>query len=264
MEWKKTIMSIGLVSVLLAVFLLGESDPLNEQDLKLLTTLKQIQPGVQKGIDRFESGDLSGARRVLEKSAKILPQHPDVCFFLSQISYRENDFSAALGWIEKAEAGFKQLQAVRARLNQSMIKIDQDKKEKLNDYALDLLISSQHAQCSAERLKLESNQLEEKAKEINPEQRENFSAGTSASAEFSYVHGNVLFRLRRFPEAEVHYLDAIRVDPRHANAYNNLINLYLVIHRLGSAREYVGLAEKNDVSLNPALVETVRKSIPVR
>lgn len=259
MGWKKTVISMGLVSVLLAVFLLGESDPLNEQDLKLMTTLKQIQPSVQKGIERFESGDLNGARRALEKCVRILPQHPDVCFFLSQISYHENDFSSALGWIEKAESGFKQLQAVMARLNQSMVKIDQDKKEKLNDYALDLLISSQHAQCSSERLKLDSNQLEEKAKKINPEQWESVSADMSSRAEFSYVHGNILFRLKRFPEAETQYLDALRFDPRHANAYNNLINLYLVIHRIGLARKFFEQAERNAVSLSPALVEAIRK-----
>jgi tetratricopeptide (TPR) repeat protein len=225
----------------------------------LLTVLRQIQPSVQKGIDRFKDGDLEGARRVLEKCVRTLPRLPDACFFLAQISYRKNDFTSALDWIGKAESGYRNLQTIMARLNQSMMKMDQDQKEKLSEYSLDLLIMSQRAQCSSDRLKNESNRVDEIAGEIKPEQRDHIRADMPVSAEYSYVHGNILFRMKRFPEAETQYLDVLRFDPRHVNAYNNLITLYLASRRVGLARQFVEQAERNAVSLNPALVEAIRK-----
>ena len=51
--------------------------------------------------------------------------------------------------------------------------------------------------------------------------------------------------------ASLAFQAAIRADPRHGNAYNNLINLFYVSGDGNSARQLIALAEKIGVTVKP-------------
>jgi tetratricopeptide (TPR) repeat protein len=243
-----------------AFCLLPQANPLLEQDLQILSKLKQGRPQVTKGIERFHSGDLKAARQILETCVAALPQTYEACFILAQIRYHDNDFAGALDWIKKADAGYMQVQEILARVSQNQVLLDANKRDELNDMALDLQKQSSRAQCSQEKLRLVSSQLDQKAKELHGEQNDMQLAEMNIPPDYAYMQGNILFRLKRLDEAETWYKNAIRLDPQHVASYNNLINLCLMSHRLAEARQWLGEAEKKKLKVSQALVDAVRQA----
>ena len=69
-----------------------------------------------------------------------------------------------------------------------------------------------------------------------------------------------LLENERFAGARDQYLETIKRDPRHRNAYNNLVNLYLVTRKLEKSLYYLDMAEKNNVPVNPRLKQAVRNA----
>jgi tetratricopeptide (TPR) repeat protein len=76
-------------------------------------------------------------------------------------------------------------------------------------------------------------------------------------AGYSYIHGNILFKMNKFQEAETEYLKAVGADPHHLPAYNNLINLRYVAKDYERALRYIEEAERNGLALNPKLKEAI-------
>jgi len=75
-----------------------------------------------------------------------------------------------------------------------------------------------------------------------------------------YIHGNILFKLQKFEQARDQYLEAIKTDPRHPGAYNNLINMCYMAKSYEAALKFLNQAEANGVQLNPKLKEAVLKA----
>jgi len=79
-------------------------------------------------------------------------------------------------------------------------------------------------------------------------------------ADYYYIHGNILFNLKRFQGARDQYLKAIGVDAGHIRAYNNLANLYYTAKDYENALKVLEQAEAKGVALNPKLKEAVLKA----
>jgi pentatricopeptide repeat protein len=79
-------------------------------------------------------------------------------------------------------------------------------------------------------------------------------------ADYHYIHGNILFKLKEFQQAHDQYLQAVTVDPKHKDAYNNLINIYLMSKQYQKGLDYLKLAEENDVKVNEKLKEALLKA----
>jgi pentatricopeptide repeat protein len=71
----------------------------------------------------------------------------------------------------------------------------------------------------------------------------------------------VLFKLKKYDEAHDQYLEAINVDPKHASAYNNLINLYYMSRNYELALKFIDQAEASGVKLNAELKKAVLKAL---
>ena len=80
-------------------------------------------------------------------------------------------------------------------------------------------------------------------------------------ASYFYLHGNIFFKLRKFEEAYAQYQEAIRINPKFGDAYNNLANLYYMSKQYQKALECLNQAETSGAEVNPALKKAVLKAL---
>jgi tetratricopeptide (TPR) repeat protein len=83
----------------------------------------------------------------------------------------------------------------------------------------------------------------------------------SIPAGYFYFHGNAFFKLKKYPEAYAQYIKAIKIDPNHGNAYNNLANLYYMTKQHQKALDCLNKAEANGVKINPELKKAILKTL---
>lgn len=79
-------------------------------------------------------------------------------------------------------------------------------------------------------------------------------------ADYLYLHGNILFKTEQYEKAHRQYLETIRQNPLHAQAYNNLINLHYLLKNYPLAVEYLNQAEAAGVAVHTALKIEILKA----
>jgi Flp pilus assembly protein TadD len=93
--------------------------------------------------------------------------------------------------------------------------------------------------------------IDEKLRDMKP------TIDLDVPAEYHFVHGNILFKMKRLDEAQRFYLAAVQADPRHSSAYTNLINIFLMSGDKANALKYLQLAESRKVAVNEKLKKAV-------
>ncbi len=78
---------------------------------------------------------------------------------------------------------------------------------------------------------------------------------------YFFIHGNILFKLKKFEESQKQYLLAIKIDSGHGDAYNNLANLYYLAKQYQKALDCLNHAEANGVKINPKFKKAILKAI---
>ena len=73
------------------------------------------------------------------------------------------------------------------------------------------------------------------------------------AADIYFVYGNILLKKNDFRQAHEKYLEAVQYNPRHRQAFNNLINLHLRLDNRELAMELLKRAESFGVPVNPKL-----------
>ncbi len=215
-----------------------------------------------KGRDHFLKKDLDRAEAELKICLEILPEHPDALFFLAQIDYQKGDFSRALAGIERAEAKHAAFAGADSILQSQRRKVLFEERKKMEQEiaSMEEVFYDPSCKTDYEMLKLPESieALRREIQTINARLNEPPGTGPgSLPADYSYVHGNILFKLNRPQEAGSQYLKAIESDARHTGAYNNLINLHYMARDYGTALKYINQAETSGVALNPRLKQAV-------
>lgn len=81
------------------------------------------------------------------------------------------------------------------------------------------------------------------------------------ASDMYFVYGNIWLRKKDYKQAHEKYLEAVQYNPRHRQAFNNLINLHLRLGNNDLALELLKRAEESGVSVNPRLkLQTLEKS----
>lgn len=180
---------------------------------------EQFQEKYQQGRVMFLKGkELLRQRRLDEAITEfrhcitVFPRYADAHYYLAQIGYQQQDYTAAIQAIQTAEIHFAFLKKMEISMAQNEMEAAQVSNDKLQLYA-----------------------------------------------DYLYLHGNILFKLKQYEKAHRHYLEAIRQNPLHTNAYNNLINLHYMLENHSLAKEYLDQAEKAGISvLVPLKIEVLK------
>lgn len=237
------------LALALALPLAAQKD-FNQSEKAAVENFKRAKVHFDKGVACLLKGQPAKARQEAETSLEIFPIFADGHLLLAMVQYQQGDYAAALEEIQTAKDGFGAISKfyavsyqdhfsrLREQRNQAAARL-----EELQIAGADpiLMGDAQHSLMVKE----------EELRGWKPD------ASLEMPAEYHFVHGNILFKMKRLSEAQGFYLAAVQADPRHANAFNNLISIHLTCGDAAGALKYLRLAEENGVKVNEKLKQAV-------
>jgi Tfp pilus assembly protein PilF len=231
-----------ILSILsLVFFLFGlcgwsfSQEDFTREEYKLFQKYQAANKRFEKGKNEFGKGKIDKAEKEFNESLKIMPQHADSYFMLAQIAYKKGDLELARSQIETAKENYHFI--VKMKMNMEQIRIN-----KMRDARDSGKYDERGTQALDHRLTTPVATIEE------------------VPADYHYIHGNILFKLREFQQAHDMYVQAVTAEPKHKDAYNNLINIYLMSKQYQKGLDYLKMAEDNDVTINEKLKEALLKA----
>jgi len=227
-------------------------------DLSLLEKYKALLGTIDKARSAFDKGNLAASERELDRCLKAVPDHHEANYFKAQIRYKEGDFTKALDHMAAAENGYVRFAAVLEEARISQMMRDVEKEQALSDLIPALEKALEQSVCKPPTYMAAITDAKEKLDETKNEKPDALRKGKQAvPAEYLYFHGNCLYRLKKFDEAESQYKDALAADPAHTNATNNLLSLLYGQKRYADALTVLEQAELLKVQVQEGLKKAV-------
>ncbi len=241
----------GAILLLLALALpLAAQKGFNQSEKAASEKFKRAQAHYNKGARYLKTGALDKAHREAMDSMEIYPDFADSHMLLAAIDYQRGKYESALEEVQKAKASFDAVSRFYESSYQDYFARLREQRDQLAERLADLVDSGSST--------ILVNEASNRLKAIDLQLREwRPSSGLELPAEYHFVHGNVLFKLKRPAEAEAMYRAAIAADPRHANAWNNLISLRFAAGDIAGAANCVREAEASGVVINEKLKQAV-------
>lgn len=242
-----------------------------KQDERLLVQkYKASNAKFEEGKALFQKGKVDKAGKKLQECLEIFPKNPDARYLMAQIEIQEGNLDAALASIETAETNFVEigqlytfthhemlsdLREQRARVEESIRAGEGNLADLRSQPRSDM---TQAAISSAEgNLEKDTNTLAK----IDLQLQNPIPQTLEVPPGYHYVHGNVLFKSKRFAEAADQYLETIRLEPRHEFAYNNLASLYFATGQFQKALDFLRRAKDNGVKVNAAFKKDLEERL---
>lgn len=268
------------IQVATFIFLLGTTLIFGQEDFtrdeyKLRQKYKISNSFFQKGRKYFLEGNYKKGEKELRNCLKKMPEHAEASFYLSLVFYNQGDTEKSLEYIEKAKENYKYIIKLKINREQMRILQLQDRKAELQETQQRIeqrlpKITGNTEASRREKSKLqgEMGRIEGMLGGIDAELRRpmpTVQKGEEIPADYFYRHGNVFFKLKRYQEAREQYHEAVKIEPKHGDAYNNLANLSYIDKQYQKALDYLNLAEKYGAKIHPefkkAVLESLKKNL---
>jgi tetratricopeptide (TPR) repeat protein len=254
-----------LAGVMVALFLsLPAQKGFNQQEKESIQKYKRAKVHYLKGGEYLQKGKFEKARKEADACLEIFPGFADARLLLAQTDYQQGQFATALKEIETAQADFRKFSKFYEYSYLEYLDLLREQRDivekHISDLTMQMAISTdddakQAMQDTINKDKQTRDTLDGRLRNPIPET-------LAVPAEYHYTHGNILFKMKRFGEAEGFYLEAIQADPKHANAYNNLINILYMRGDMAQALKYLNQAEANGVQVLEGLKKAVLEKQP--
>jgi tetratricopeptide (TPR) repeat protein len=244
-----------------ALFCFGQKDYTREEKL-LFQRFKIANRYFEDGKKYFLKEEYKNAEKNLKKCLEKMPEHSGACFFLSQISDKKGNLDRALELIEKAKENFAKMDRIKTNVEQLYILELQEQKSQKEERLREVRQGLSNV-APDDRSKVESaiGAMEGEIATINSRLTKPIPTEEEMPADYFYLHGNIFFKLRKFEEAYAQYQEAIRINPKFGDAYNNLANLYYMSKQYQKALECLNQAETSGAEVNQALKKAVLKAL---
>ncbi len=241
----------------------------NEGDQKMREAYKRANPLYLKANKFLAKNDLKQAEQKALECLAIMPEHANATYLIAQMQMKRQEFPQALETIVKAKENFKLMAGLITFTHQEYMNSLRSKIEGLEQAKANYEeMLSALGQNNTSRAKYEGHLVKVDAQidAIRNQLREPIPQTFSIPADYHYIHGNILFRLRRFAESVEQYTQAIEADPTHSNAYNNLSLALFSLNRYDEAMDCLIRAETAGAKVNPefkkALTEKIQQQTP--
>jgi len=236
----------GVLLLALALPLAAQKN-FNQSEKATIEKFKRAQVHFEKGVEFLKKGSLAKAQKEAASSMEIFSGYSGGHLLLAMIRFREGDYQAGLAEIEMAKTNFAAIKEFYAISYQDYINRLREQRDftasRLAEPGLDLIL--------AREAEIKLAEIDEKLRDWKP------TMGLDIPAEYHFVHGNILYKMNRLDEAQGFYLAAVQADPRHTNAYTNLIGMYLTRGDTANALKYLQQAERAGVTVNEQLKKAV-------
>jgi tetratricopeptide (TPR) repeat protein len=264
-----------LIHVVIVVLFFGMlsygQEDLAREETELFKKYRSLNKNYEKGKMYFAREDYKKAKKEFEKILEKLPEHADAHFFLAQVLYKEGDLDGALSHVEKAKATYEYSAKMKIKMAQLSKQKLGEKKQALEDNLEELenqiAILPQTSEAGEEgedrkkRLQSKIDEIKKQIENIDTQLSVPLPSEEEIPAEYSYVNGNIYFKMKKFQEAHDQYQKAIQIDPSHGDSYNNLAALYFQVKQYQKAMDYLSQAEENGANVNPEFKKAVKKAL---
>lgn len=245
---------VVVVCLLTTGLVLGQGDS-KKEELKRIETFKKANISYKKGLTSFSKGDLKKADTYFVACIKIFPEHAGAYFYRSKVLYKQGKLQDAEGNIITAIQSYDAF----VNMNKAVFKRTQAK------YA-DARADARHEggrgsfmnRRSLRESQAESSKHMKKARE---DYQKYLASVDLVRADYHFQHGQIHFKLKKAQPAVVEFLQAIKLNPKHTLAYNNLASILYMTKNYKAASDIIKQAEMEKVTINPQLVEAVNKKV---
>jgi tetratricopeptide (TPR) repeat protein len=231
----------------------------NQEEKIMVEKHKRARPHLLKAGAYLEKGKPDKARKEIAACLEILPEYAEALLLRAQLNYQEGALEPALKDVDAAKSNFTAFSKFFTYTYQDYLdrlRDDRDRQETLIN-ELERAVSNATTIDQRRRLEAEVAKAKQVLLTIDNRLRDPIPPILGIPAEYHFIHGNILFKMKRFEEARGFYEAAVQADPRHANANNNLIALCLARGDMAAALKYLEQAEANGVAVNEKLIKAV-------
>ncbi len=256
------------ISLIVFILLLGPNFSFGQKDFfmkekQMYEKFKMANKIFLKGKGYFLKENYKKSEKELKKCIETMPEHVEAHFYLSQVLYKKEDFQKALEHIEKAKTNYKLMAdlfdyAHQERIFQLREQVD------IIDSNISILQGKRSETTNPDELMSLNQQitsLDQQIGIVRSKLTDFVPPSKSIPSDYFYFHGNILFRLNKHQEAFREYLEAIKINTQHGNAYNNLANLYHMGKEYQKALGCPNQAEANGAEINPELKKAILKAL---
>lgn len=237
----------------------GDAADAVKVDKKFIRNYKAANDVFKKVRPVLAKKDFTRAEKILNKCLGIMPQHVKSHYALSRVLYLTGRFEPALRHIEAAKEyhlsvgrTLRGLQELNAHKNR------RKKQQLLKEYDVYSNAGAVDGSCAAIPA---LRAVKEELQALEGKQQRSTAGLEHIPADYFYTHGNILYKLKRYPEAMRQYIRTIDADPGHGNAYNNLAGLYFMAKKYQSALRCLDQAEAQGTAVNARFKNTILKNL---
>ncbi len=256
------------LSLIVFILLLGPNFSFGQKNFymkekQMYQKFKMANKSFLKGKGYFLKENYKQSEKELKKCIETMPEHVEAHFYLSQLLYKKADFQKALEHIEKAKTYYKLMSDLYEYAYQQRIFQLREQVDIINSNIENLQnkLSNATNPDTARSLEGQITSLDQQIGIIRSKLTDFVPPTESIPSDYFYFHGNILFKLNKLQEAFREYLEAIKINPQHGNAYNNLANLYHMGKEYQKALDCLNQAEANGAEINPKLKKAILKAL---
>jgi tetratricopeptide (TPR) repeat protein len=216
----------------------------------------------EKALRLLNTEDRDGALDALVVCFKQEPEHPGGRYLMARLLYAEKEYTRALGEIVLATSGHEKTADLREKLQWGRRHAIAER-IKGKDVAIFDLTALLPRLGPDERIRTENKirQLQIERSVLQRELEDTNRGPLLVPAPYSSLHGNILLRLDRLPEAVKQYEEALKAEPGFGEAANNLASVYHSAGQHKKALEVAIKAQKRGATLHPELVKSIEAAL---
>jgi tetratricopeptide (TPR) repeat protein len=266
-SWIMRIIAICVLGALVLVMPLFTQKDLQMGDNRLIERFKRANPLFLDGAKQFNKGKLEMAEKKFLETLEIMPEHADAAYMLAKLHLQKKEFSKALASIVTAEKNYTYIAQFQTLTHQQYLDSLRQQQLQLDDQlnflqgALASLPSSATAEQKAP-IERDIKKLNQTKQMIQSRLTSPIAPTDEIPADYFFIHGNVFFQSGQLAEAAAQYQEALRLDPTHGNAYNNLALVSYSQGKYRKALDFLLRAEAAKVKINPDFKRAVMAKIP--
>jgi tetratricopeptide (TPR) repeat protein len=255
------VMAVLILAAVAAPVLSGQL--MDDQDRLLFEKFRMTQPDLTKGEKQLKKKQFNKAEETLLKVLKEMPENAEASFFLAETYYEKGDFEKGLEAIDAAEKNYPYIYKFIAgrRMSSPMSPEQQRLMQEIKELRGEM--SGQRSEVQSQTIQTEIAAKQTALNELRQKEasQQNVEETYSLPADYSYTHGNLLFRLKRYDEALAQYEKAVAADPKHGRALNNIANIYYMARQYDKALEFIEKAEAVGAQVNPQFKKAVLSAL---
>jgi len=267
---KALLLTLGIAgTTALAPFLFAQKN-FSMDEKRLVERFKRSNALYLDGEKQFIKGNLEKSEKKLRECLEIMPEHANGAYLMAQIQLKREEFSKALESITTAKKNFANIAKFQTFTHQQyldQLRVQQrdleGQRERLQD-SLSKLPANANSSSERNRYEQAIQSIGQAIQTISSRLGSPIPPTFEIPADYFYIHGNILFKMGMLIDATAQYQEAIRLDPRHGNAYNNLAAVSFSRGKYQEAMDCLVRAEGAGVKINPAFKKAVVEKLAAK